>query len=164
MKQMCSSSSVPFTTLKGMPWWLSSFGSSSEPLTVRNESGSHASYHRYYEGVLFLTTNRVKVFDEAFQSRIHISLRYKELSLDAKRQIWAAFLRKAGMDLNNLTESEWTSISEAKINGRQIKNAVRSCKGLAASRGQPISFDHIQEVLSIVAQFERDFQVEKQAD
>lgn len=67
------------------------------------------------------------------------------------------------MDISTLTEMEWRSLSEAKINGRQIKNAVRSCQGLSASRDQPISFDGIQEVLSIMAQFEKDFKEEKES-
>ncbi|KAK1243271.1 hypothetical protein MKX07_003899 [Trichoderma sp. CBMAI-0711] len=33
----------------------------------------------YYNGILFLTTNRVGAIDEAFRSRIHISLNYKHL-------------------------------------------------------------------------------------
>ena len=109
----------------------------------------------YYEGILFLTTNRVEIFDEAFQSRIHISLRYNELSSDAKRQIWTAFLKKAGMDLTSVTELEWTSLAKAKVNGRQIKNSVKSSQGLAASRGQAISYTHIREVLTIMEQFEK---------
>lgn len=28
----------------------------------------------YYKGILFLTTNRIGTFDEAFKSRIHLSL------------------------------------------------------------------------------------------
>ncbi|KAK8079207.1 aaa family ATPase, partial [Apiospora phragmitis] len=36
----------------------------------------------YYAGVLFLTKNRVGDFDEAFTSRIHISLYYPELDCD----------------------------------------------------------------------------------
>ncbi len=36
----------------------------------------------YYAGILFLTTNRVGDFDEAFTSRIHISLYYPELNAD----------------------------------------------------------------------------------
>ncbi|KAJ6576113.1 P-loop containing nucleoside triphosphate hydrolase protein [Mycena vulgaris] len=32
----------------------------------------------YFQGILFLTMNRVKQFDAAFQSRIHLSLRYTE--------------------------------------------------------------------------------------
>lgn len=33
----------------------------------------------YFTGMLFLTTNRVGAFDEAFKSRIHISLYYPPL-------------------------------------------------------------------------------------
>ncbi|KAM3086282.1 hypothetical protein ACMFMF_000235 [Clarireedia jacksonii] len=42
----------------------------------------------YYQGILFLTRNRVGVFDEAFASRIHISIWYPGFD-DAKRiKIW----------------------------------------------------------------------------
>lgn len=34
----------------------------------------------YYSGILFLTTNRIGDFDEAFTSRIHMSLYYPELN------------------------------------------------------------------------------------
>ncbi|KAM0418409.1 hypothetical protein ACHAPD_004768 [Fusarium lateritium] len=33
----------------------------------------------YYTGILFLTTNRIGDFDEAFASRVHVSLYYPEL-------------------------------------------------------------------------------------
>ena len=49
----------------------------------------------YYEGVLFLTTNRVDNIDAAFQSRIHISMQYDELSLSARKQVWSNFLGAA---------------------------------------------------------------------
>ncbi|KAI3325235.1 hypothetical protein HD806DRAFT_533827 [Xylariaceae sp. AK1471] len=42
----------------------------------------------YYAGVLFLTTNRVGVFDEAFTSRIHISLYYPPLERQSTLQIF----------------------------------------------------------------------------
>ncbi|KAF2151737.1 P-loop containing nucleoside triphosphate hydrolase protein [Myriangium duriaei CBS 260.36] len=46
----------------------------------------------YYEGIMFLTTNRVHTFDQAFQSRIHISLDYPELSIESRKQVWKNFL------------------------------------------------------------------------
>merc|ERR1711939_1159242 len=49
----------------------------------------------YFQGILFLTTNRVDTFDEAFQSRIHLPLRYGELSAKAKRRVWGMFLEMA---------------------------------------------------------------------
>ncbi|KAK5134730.1 hypothetical protein LTR04_004664, partial [Oleoguttula sp. CCFEE 6159] len=52
----------------------------------------------YYEGIMFLTTNRVDKFDAAFQSRIHISLDYPELSSDSRRMVWKNFLAQAGRE------------------------------------------------------------------
>ncbi|KAL9116542.1 MAG: hypothetical protein Q9187_006934, partial [Circinaria calcarea] len=42
----------------------------------------------FYSGILFLTTNRVGILDEAFKSRIHVSLYYPPLS---KKQTLAIF-------------------------------------------------------------------------
>ncbi|KAF8538611.1 hypothetical protein BDD12DRAFT_740606, partial [Trichophaea hybrida] len=48
----------------------------------------------YYSGILFLTTNRVGTFDEAFKSSIHMSLYYPELSKDAYIKIWKMNLHR----------------------------------------------------------------------
>ncbi|KAK3496732.1 uncharacterized protein B0T23DRAFT_437449 [Neurospora hispaniola] len=42
----------------------------------------------YFRGVLFLTTNRVAAFDDAFTSRIHVALYYPELGEEERRKIW----------------------------------------------------------------------------
>ena len=42
---------------------------------------------KYFQGILFLTTNRVATFGEAFQSRIHIGLRYDKLDIKTKKGI-----------------------------------------------------------------------------
>lgn len=49
----------------------------------------------YYQGIMFLTTNRGKQIDDAIASRVHVPSKYKSLSLDAKRGIWKGFLEKA---------------------------------------------------------------------
>jgi hypothetical protein len=41
----------------------------------------------YYKGVLFLTTNRVSTFDQAFESRIHLKLHYPDLNIQARKAI-----------------------------------------------------------------------------
>ena len=42
----------------------------------------------YSEGIIFLTTNRLRDIDPAMQSRIHIALCYPPLGLDTRREIW----------------------------------------------------------------------------
>jgi hypothetical protein len=42
----------------------------------------------YFQGILLLTTNRVAHFDEAFMSRIHLSLGNEKRDDSAREQIW----------------------------------------------------------------------------
>lgn len=46
----------------------------------------------YCEGIMFLTTNRVSDFDEAILSRIHLMLKYHELGVSVRCQIWERML------------------------------------------------------------------------
>ncbi|KAA8635553.1 hypothetical protein SMACR_09201 [Sordaria macrospora] len=48
----------------------------------------------YYRGVLFLTTNRVGQFDDAFMSRIHVVIHYRNLTPKDRTQIWQQFFEK----------------------------------------------------------------------
>src|SRR5271154_4740276 len=48
----------------------------------------------YFQGIMFLTTNRVTTFDDAFQSRIHFAMKFGDLSTQAKKKIWNNSLEK----------------------------------------------------------------------
>lgn len=130
----------------------------------------------YFPGMLFLTTNRMCTFDEAFQrcarrsfpeststnvlrhSRIHVSLRYRDLDEDARRKIWRAFIAKLGDTFAApLSPAEETHLVGKGMNGRQIKNAVRTAGALASSRNEKVAFTHLKGVVDIMEQFERDF-------
>ena len=50
----------------------------------------------YFEGIMFLTTNRVSDFDPAFESRIHVSLEYPNLGAKSRRAVWASFVGPKG--------------------------------------------------------------------
>ncbi|OCH86746.1 P-loop containing nucleoside triphosphate hydrolase protein [Obba rivulosa] len=108
----------------------------------------------YYRGILFMTTNRVKAFDEAFLSRIHVALHFRDLSKDAKAQVWRAFLAKVDAVLaDDLVEK----LADREINGRQIKNATRTANSLAVSRGEKLEFQHLVETLDAMDEFTADF-------
>ena len=115
---------------------------------------------RYYRGILFLTTNRVRTFDEAFQSRIHLSLHYNDLDPDARRQIWIAFLKKAHthsettqVQNTGLSEEELDTLAQKDLNGRQIKNIVGTASALAENNNEELGYQHLIEVLNIVDRF-----------
>lgn len=108
----------------------------------------------YYQGILFLTSNRVTTFDEAFQSRIHVALKYNKLDRDARTQVWKNF-----MDFDNLEGGKelLESVIDKELNGRQIKNCVRTARSLAESEGKKVDLSHLMVVLDIQQRFESDF-------
>jgi SpoVK/Ycf46/Vps4 family AAA+-type ATPase len=104
----------------------------------------------YYEGVLFLTTNRSDNIDSAFESRIHLSLQYDELDRASRRQLWTAFLTRGG-DIGNFTSEQVETLAKSKLNGRQIKNTVKTSRLLASQQGEKLSFGHIDIVMRLKA-------------
>ncbi|KAJ4248772.1 hypothetical protein NW762_012610 [Fusarium torreyae] len=111
----------------------------------------------YYSGILFLTTNRVGTFDEAFTSRIHISLYYPPLSQASTlavfnvnlTRIQARFKRKkergeADLELdersiNAFILGYYAKNKEARWNGRQIRNACQTALALAEFEAQKLA-------------------------
>ncbi|KAJ3017480.1 UNVERIFIED_CONTAM: hypothetical protein HDU68_011678 [Siphonaria sp. JEL0065] len=113
----------------------------------------------YHQGILFLTTNRVQTFDGAFKSRITLSLKYKELDSDARAKIWATVLDRAeGEDNWDLNLRE---LSEARLNGREIKNVVRLSKAMGENPDSPITMENIRKVLGMMSEFDKDIDSEK---
>ncbi|KAJ5984702.1 hypothetical protein N7481_006801 [Penicillium waksmanii] len=114
----------------------------------------------YFQGILFLTTNRVETFDDAFQSRIHVALRYGDLTSKAKRSIWKMFLERVraieGVKVATFTEENYDILSRHTLNGRQIKNSVRTAQALAVNESSPLSMDHIKRVLEVAETFDQD--------
>jgi hypothetical protein len=102
----------------------------------------------YYKGVLFLTTNRVSTFDQAFESRIHLKLHYPDLNIQARKAIWTTLLQKSQPPANFSIE-RIAELAEYDINGRQIKNTVKTSQLFAASKNELLSASHIHSVLRI---------------
>ena len=111
----------------------------------------------YYSGILFLTTNRLGDFDEAFTSRIHLSLHYPQLDL---RQTLSIFelnerLMKQRFEKNegqltievnairNFAIAYWEANATMRWNGRQIRNACQTALALAEFEAQGGSVEHI---------------------
>lgn len=76
----------------------------------------------YYEGTMFLTTNRVTDFDDAMQSRIHLAVRYPPLGPNTRKEVWESFLGKAVTDKGKarLSHKELDKLAAKGLNGRQV--------------------------------------------
>ncbi|KAF2193097.1 hypothetical protein K469DRAFT_715133 [Zopfia rhizophila CBS 207.26] len=114
----------------------------------------------YYQGILFLTTNRVETFDEAFQSRIHMGIKYENLTRNARKEVWQQFVGKVrrveGQDIVEFKDSDFVELSKKVLNGRQIKNAVKVAQSIALSEETPFSMKHIARVLDVAEDFDAD--------
>ncbi|KAJ7650899.1 P-loop containing nucleoside triphosphate hydrolase protein [Roridomyces roridus] len=111
----------------------------------------------YYEGILFLTTNRVNTFDPAFQSRIHMALKYENLETQARKRLWKDFLSKLPGGGALVSEEGYDVLAGYDINGRQIKNAVKTAESLAAFMGKPLGLEYLETVLKTQADFAEAF-------
>ncbi|RDW86614.1 ATP-binding protein [Aspergillus mulundensis] len=101
----------------------------------------------YHPGILFLTTNRVRSLDPAFESRITVAMRYEGLDRGARREVWRNQL--GGIAVAEDIDCE--ALAERVLNGRQIKNAVRLALCLAAEKGEVLSQGTLLETLEITA-------------
>lgn len=97
---------------------------------------------------MFLTTNRLSVFDVAFQSRIHLTLHYPELDHASRRNVWALLLQRVRN--SSVTSEELDAVAQEPMNGRQIKNAVKAAQLVAADEGTALTLNHINVALRVM--------------
>jgi hypothetical protein len=111
----------------------------------------------YYSGILFMTTNRVRTFDDAFKSRIHVPLKYEELPVESRLKVWKNFLGQLdGPNGVSIDEGQYRDLAEGTLNGRQIKNVVRTAKSLAAHKRRRLDHAQLKQVMDIQMAFEQD--------
>lgn len=106
---------------------------------------------------MFLTTNRVGSFDSAFQSRINLAVKYPALSHDSRRDLWKQFISRASPESSPSWVGSFDRLASKNLNGRQIKNVVRTAHALAVSRNIRMTIDHINMALRAMETFEADF-------
>lgn len=99
----------------------------------------------YFNGVIFLTTNRVDEFDPAILSRIHLMFKYENLKQEARREVWEQFIKMAGTSRGptKISSEEVTSLIQHRLNGRQIKNIVATACALAKKNDSEVLFSHL---------------------
>lgn len=77
----------------------------------------------YFRGMMFLTTNRSAVIDDAILSRITLTIKYPDFDDYTRNLIWKSKLNDAGIKINSTNQ-----LMKENLNGRQIRNMVRLSK------------------------------------
>lgn len=93
----------------------------------------------YFQGVLFLTTNRKQDFDEAFKSRIHVTISYGDLSDEAQSMIWEQLIT-TNKDVQK--DDSWTgaysALGKLKLNVSSLRLSLdRSTSLMDPGRAGP---------------------------
>ncbi|KAM0330094.1 hypothetical protein ACHAQA_004265 [Verticillium albo-atrum] len=101
----------------------------------------------YYPSLLFLTTNRERVLDPAVYSRIHLTINYPALDAPSRTKIWTTFLSH-GTE-SSISDRELEVLASIDVNGRRIRNIVKTTKIMAKRAGRPICFDDVRKVMRI---------------
>ncbi|KAK0627316.1 P-loop containing nucleoside triphosphate hydrolase protein [Immersiella caudata] len=121
---------------------------------VRNELVSiFLTKLEYYQGILFMTTNRIQGIDHAFQSRIDLFLPYRDLDSAARRKVWENTLNHLGRDKFEAGDADLDRLAELKLNGREIKNLIKTAQLLSYKTGGFVT----SEKLHMLAEKRVDF-------
>lgn len=120
----------------------------------------------YYEGILILTTNRVGTFDEAFKSRIQLAVHYPSLKRSDREQIWKLIIdsikKKSEVEV---TDNQLFRLAEHPLNGRQIRNTIKTASQQAFYQKSCLTYGHLQTAIDVANEFENYiFQARGQTD
>ncbi|KAI1323681.1 P-loop containing nucleoside triphosphate hydrolase protein [Xylariaceae sp. FL0255] len=127
--------------------------------TSRNSAVSTLLRHvEYFSGILFLTTNRVHTIDEAFKSRIHLSISYPPLSYDSKKEVWEKGLIRANVNVKPqwLTRRVLDQLAKEDINGREINNLITMAHTLALSESRSMKRGDVLRSLGALKSFNEE--------
>jgi SpoVK/Ycf46/Vps4 family AAA+-type ATPase len=117
----------------------------------------------YFEGVLILTTNRVKTFDFAVQSRIHLALEFPGMGTEEQKEVFEQFLSDVGNE--NMETSEikhWLkrNYESPELCGREIRNLLASAIDIARADHRRLRLEDIQEMRSRTVRFKKAVELE----
>ena len=111
----------------------------------------------YYEGILILTTNRIKTFDVAVQSRVHLAVRYQDLSGEDRKKIFRNFYNQ--LTTENCDElkaiKEYIDEFDEELNGRQIRNVFSSAMALARERDDKVRLVDFKKTVKVTREFQK---------
>jgi hypothetical protein len=104
---------------------------------------------KYYESIIFLTTNRIGEFGPAFQSRVHMRIAYADLDSKKRANIWRNVLHGIeGCKSWDATVFEKPG-REIDINGREINNLGRTVLAISIHRKSSLTVESLMSMYKL---------------
>jgi len=104
----------------------------------------------YFKGIIFLTTNLYSTIDVAFRSRVNIHLVFHSLSFSSRLLLWQKFLDRLDIKVR-LAKSDMEELAKWELNGREIKNAIKTVRTWAAIKGFQMALNKLEAGIRVTA-------------
>ena len=102
-----------------------------------------------------MTTNRPGDIDEAFVSRLHVTIELSQPQREDRLKIWKMFIKD--LDMPEEDQSELFNYAKKfegdNLNGRQIRNTIRVAMALAKSRNSHVKPEDLGDVVKISREY-----------
>ena len=127
----------------------------------------------YYRGIIFLTTNLYDTIDAAFRSRVNIHLLFSRLAASSRLLVWRKFLQRlpppkriaveeddeddigedssAPPPKHDISEEDLEELAKWQLNGREIKNAIKTVKTWCDTKGYEINLTRLESGIKVTA-------------
>jgi len=102
----------------------------------------------YYQGVLFMTTNRADLVDDAIGSRCLARVEYTTPTIENQKRIWKILADAMGVKISPRVVEAFAK-SHSKLTGRDVKNLLKLAMLVSKSKNEEITV----ETLTFVSRF-----------
>lgn len=99
----------------------------------------------YYKGVMFMTTNRADLVDDAIASRCVARISYAIPTVPDQKRIWRILADNAGAKISDKDIGVFAT-EHPELSGRDVKNLLKLAMLMSVARDVPITSKLIKEV------------------
>jgi len=89
----------------------------------------------YYRGVLFMTTNRGTLVDDAIISRLTARFIYTDPNESDRRELWKMLAKQNDIEISD-KDIDYLAKNLSKTSGRDIKNLLKMAYVMALKKGE----------------------------
>lgn len=108
----------------------------------------------YNDGIMFLTTNRLKSIDPAIKTRINLPICYPAFEKERREDVWRALLDKWHIEISKKTLNK---LSSNELNGREIRNYMRLVVSIHKDRNIELTDESLLEVFEECKKLTEEF-------
>lgn len=99
----------------------------------------------YYRGILFMTSNRATIIDDAIMSRATAWIRYNNPTPQESLKIWTILAEQFKIPLTDGTLASLVSQPFGPVSGRNIKNLLKLAKRLSTAKKTTVDLPLLQQ-------------------